>query len=149
MLEKLNLCRCFFCVQSVFIVSSKLKAFNKFKPGNFPRVVPFHKTGRCFGFLWVYRCTWYISKLETDTFSYVLPVTYLHLVRGSQPIQNDTRYQPLQDSLLLHGLSFCGVIPTQRLEVWTNNVSRSQISDNKRVQKFPAWLTSVYNKIGW
>lgn len=50
MLEKLNLCRCFFCVQSVFIVSSKLKAFNKFKPGNFPRVVPFHKTGKMFWF---------------------------------------------------------------------------------------------------
>ena len=28
------------------------------------------------------------------------------------------------------------MIPTQRLEVWTDNASRSQISDNKRAQEF-------------
>ena len=75
-----------------------------------------------------------------------MPVTYLHQVRGSQPIQNDTRYQPLKDSLLLHGLSFYGVIPTQRLEVWTDNASRSQISDNKRAQDFFFNLFFCFNK---
>ena len=53
-----------------------------------------------------HKCIRYISKLETDTFSYILPVTYPHWVRGSKPIENDTRYEPLKDSLLLHGLSF-------------------------------------------
>ena len=157
MQEELNLCRCFLrskcshCflqtkgLQQIQIreftpcgacsQEGKMFQFSMGTQANIQKIFDQPECMLCLARL-CYECISYISKLETVTCSYVLPVTYLHQVRGSQPIQNDTRYQPLKDSLLLHGLSFYGVIPTQRLEVWTDNASRSQISDNKRAQEF-------------